>query len=93
MSDVRNQGDLNSDNLAEDESDDLIQADADDATQSANSQALNESGTRSSSGGEEDILGADGDEIRNRTSRGENVTNKADVDNEGRVTQRSNTDI
>jgi len=67
--------------------------DLDKRTGSASSNALNESGTRSSSGGEEDVLGAEGDELRTRTSRGERIGNKVETDNEGRITQRGNSDI
>lgn len=69
------------------------QSDLDDGSETTDSDALNESGTRSSSGGSEDILGPEGDELRERTRHGENVGTKIDTDNEGRVTQRSNSDV
>jgi|GEM_PF-4734491 len=64
-----------------------------DQASSTDSDELNKSGTDSSAGGSEDILGPDGEQLRNRTSKDKVIGNRIDTDNEGRVTQRSNTDI
>ncbi|MDQ2865654.1 MAG: hypothetical protein M3R51_05460 [Candidatus Eremiobacteraeota bacterium] len=52
-----------------------------------------EHGTENSSGGSEDVLGPGGNEIRNSKDAGKPIGNRIDTDNEGRVTQRSNTDV
>ncbi|MBC5815409.1 MAG: hypothetical protein GIW97_02605 [Candidatus Eremiobacteraeota bacterium] len=63
------------------------------APTSADSDALNKSGTKSTAGGSGDLLGPDGDDVRERTDQGKMVGNHLETDNEGRVTQRSNSDI
>jgi len=54
---------------------------------------LNKSGTESSAGGLGDALGPEGDELRGKTDKGEMIGKYIETDNEGRVTQDSNTDI